>query len=156
MTNKADSAPSRATIADTTTQMNVAVPLDQLDLIGFPPLKGSFGLENASLIEPGNPYRSVLYYRMATKGAGHMPMIGPKTLDREGVRLVHDWIRSLKPQASIPETSLTPKNVEEALALYHKIQSGALSPQDRKRALAACMNHSDPFVINLFAGFTFD
>ena len=134
--------------------MNISAPNHQMAMINTPPTKGFFGLEKAPMIDPGNPYQSVLYYRTATKGAGHMPMIGAKTLDREGMRLVHDWIRTLNPKAPIAEASLTPRNVEEALALYHKIQSGALSQGEIKRALTACLNHPDPFVINLFAGFS--
>ncbi|MCZ6672733.1 MAG: hypothetical protein O7C75_07320 [Verrucomicrobia bacterium] len=140
----------------TTNQMNISAPNDQMALINTPPTKGRFGLENAPMIEPGNPYRSILYYRMATKGAGHMPMLGARTQDREGVRLVHDWIRALNPEVMTAEVSLTPKNAEEALALYQKIQSGALLPEERKRALAFCMKHTDPFVLNLFAGFSLE
>ena len=81
-----------------------------------------------------------------------MPMIGMPTVDHEGVRVVHDWIRSLMPEAPVPEATLNPKNVEEALALYHKIQAGALSAADRKRAIEACLKHEDPFVVNLFVG----
>jgi hypothetical protein len=83
-----------------------------------------------------------------------MPMVGTKTLDQEGVQLVHDWIRSLNPESQIPESTLAPQSVEEALALYHEIQSGALSPEDQKRAIAACLSHSDPFVVNLFFAFS--
>lgn len=137
-----------------TAQMNVAASNAQLDLLHTPPTKGSFGLEGAPLIEPGNPYRSILYYRIATKGAGHMPMIGSKTLDREGIRIVHDWIRSLRPDAPIATASLNPKNAEEALALHYQIQSGTLSPEDQKEAIANCLTHTDPFVLNLFFGFS--
>ncbi|MBT5170598.1 MAG: hypothetical protein HOI15_11050 [Opitutales bacterium] len=137
-----------------TAQMNVAVPSSQLELIGHLPNRGYFGLEGAPQIDPGNPYRSILYYRVATEGGGHMPMIGPKTLDDEGVRLVHDWILSLNPQVVVAEPTLDPQSVEEALGLYHEIQSGRLSPEDRKRAIDACLNHSDPFVANLFFGFS--
>jgi glucose/arabinose dehydrogenase/mono/diheme cytochrome c family protein len=140
----------------TTSQMNVAAPVDQLNLIESPALRGEFGIENAFLIEPGNPYRSALYYRIATKGAGHMPMIGAKTIDPNGVRLVHDWIRSLKPETPTPAASLSPKNVEEALILYHKIRSGALSTKEQSQAIADCMSSADPFVINLFLGLTID
>ena len=135
-----------------TAQMNIAVPTSQLELIGHAPKRGYFGLDQASQIESGNPYRSILYYRVATKGAGHMPMVGAQTLDKEGVRLVHDWIRSMSPDASVPAYSLEPKSVEEALVLYHKIQSGELSIEKREKAIAACLDHADPFIANLFIG----
>jgi hypothetical protein len=80
-------------------------------------------------------------------------MVGAQTIDEEGVRLVHDWIRSMSPETSVPEVSLAPKNVEEALALYHKIQSGELSLEEQRKAIAACKGHANPFVVNLFTGF---
>ena len=134
--------------------LNKAVPNDRMKMIHFPPQKGNFGMGDAPLIDPGNPYNSIFYYRIATKNAGHMPMIGSKTIDQEGVQLVHDWIRSLKPDSNIVSASLKPGNVEEALALYHKIQSGELSDADSKQAIANCMKSPDPFVLNLFIGFT--
>jgi glucose/arabinose dehydrogenase/mono/diheme cytochrome c family protein len=135
-----------------TAQMNAAVSTEGLELIGHDPKRGYFGLDDAPQIDPGNPYRSILYYRIATKGAGHMPMIGLPTVDHEGVRVVHDWIRSMMPETPVPDVTLEPKNVEEALVLYHKIQAGELSDADRKRAIKACLGHEEPFVVNLFVG----
>ena len=135
-----------------TAQMNAAVSTEGLELVEHDPKRGYFGLGDAPQIEPGNPYRSILYYRIATKGAGHMPMIGMPTVDHEGVRVVHDWIRSMMPEAPVPETTLNPKNVEEALVLFHKIQVGELSAADEKLAIETCLKHEDPFVVNLFMG----
>ena len=81
-----------------------------------------------------------------------MPMIGLPTVDREGVRVVHDWIRSMMPEAPVPEATFEPKNVEEALALYHRMQSGGLSDAEKKRVIEACLEHENPFVVNLFVG----
>ena len=67
--------------------MNAAVSTEGLELVEHDPA-GYFGLGDALQIEPGNPYRSILYYRIVTKGAGHMPMIGMPTVDHEGVRVV--------------------------------------------------------------------
>ena len=139
-----------------TAQMNAAVPNSKLELIGHPPAKGYFGLEGAPQIDPGNPYNSILYYRIATRGAGHMPMVGIRTIDKKGVNLIHDWIRSMDPDRSVAKVSMKPKNVQEALALYHAIQSGELSEADAKQAIATCMLSSDPFVVNLFALFEFN
>jgi putative heme-binding domain-containing protein len=46
-------------------------------------------------VAPADPYRSVLYYRMAKVGSGRMPHIGSEIVDERGVRLIHDWIRQL-------------------------------------------------------------
>ena len=142
--------------AGVTYMFNAAVPDDRIRLLNFHPEKGTFGLENGQLIDPGNPYNSILYYRIATKAAGHMPMIPTKKMDTIGIQLVHDWIRSMDPEKEVPQVSLNPQSVGEALALYHAIQSGKLSKAEAKKAIANCMKSSVPFVINLFAGFTLD
>ncbi|HXG47160.1 MAG TPA: hypothetical protein VNO52_06020, partial [Methylomirabilota bacterium] len=59
------------------------------------PTRGDFGLVGARVIAPGDPFRSVLFYRISTEGVGHMPPIGPRLVDVGGVRLLGDWIRSL-------------------------------------------------------------
>jgi putative heme-binding domain-containing protein len=69
--------------------------LDKTNSIDVPPTQGTFGIPNAKIIAPGDPYRSVLYYRMATIGRGHMPHLGTTNVDREGMQLIADWIGSL-------------------------------------------------------------
>jgi putative heme-binding domain-containing protein len=59
------------------------------------PSQGTFDIPGAQLLVPGDPYRSVLYYRMAKLGRGRMPHIGSEVVDRRGLRLIHDWIRQL-------------------------------------------------------------
>ena len=142
--------------AGVTSMFNAAVPADRMRLLNFHPEKGTLGLDNGHLIDPGNPYNSIFYYRIATKGAGHMPMLPTKTLDTTGIQVVHDWIRSMDPEKDIPKANLNPRTVGEALALYHAIQSGKMSKAEAERAIANCMKSSLPFVINLFAGFTLD
>ena len=36
-------------------------------------------------MEPGEPYRSILYYRMAKTGRGHMPHLGAELVDEQGL-----------------------------------------------------------------------
>ncbi len=142
--------------AGVTSMMNLGVPNERTELILNEPMKGNFGLENGSLIEPGNPYRSILYYRINTLGAGHMPMIGARTMDENGIELIHDWIRSMAPQKAIPDPTLKPANVEQALALMHRIRTGALPKAEAQEAISNCLKSSDPFIINLFAGFSLE
>ncbi|HZY84688.1 MAG TPA: PQQ-dependent sugar dehydrogenase, partial [Gemmataceae bacterium] len=40
------------------------------------PVQGTFDIPGAQILTPGDPYRSVLYYRMAKLGRGRMPHIG--------------------------------------------------------------------------------
>lgn len=48
------------------------------------------------VIDPGQPERSALVGRMASTDKSGMPTIGHNSVDAEGVRLISDWIRSLK------------------------------------------------------------
>ena len=86
-------------------------PSDQMNAFAVLPTQGSFDIKNAMVIDPSDPYRSVLFYRMATSGAGHMPKLWTRDNDAKGLQLVHDWIRSLS-LAGEP----TPKPVNPASA----------------------------------------
>ncbi|MCA8998926.1 MAG: PQQ-dependent sugar dehydrogenase [Planctomycetaceae bacterium] len=70
---------------------------DQMNAIHELPTQGAFGLPEGKIITPGDPYRSVLYYRLATVGRGHMPHIGTRNVDERGLKLIRDWIVSLEP-----------------------------------------------------------
>ena len=69
--------------------------LPQTNLLAARPTQGTFGLPAAAVLAPGDPYRSVLYYRMSKLGRGRMPQFGSNLVDTAGVRLLHDWIRQL-------------------------------------------------------------
>ena len=49
-----------------------------------------------SLLLPGDPGRSLLWQRMRKRGEGQMPHIASNVVDDEAVRLVGEWIRSMK------------------------------------------------------------
>src|ERR1700687_2460883 len=57
--------------------------------------QGTFGIHDAKIVAPGDPFGSVLYFRMAKLGPGHMPYIGSSVIDQRGLELIHDWIRQL-------------------------------------------------------------
>lgn len=48
-------------------------------------------------IEPGSPGKSILVYRMKTTDPGiAMPEIGREQIHKEGIKLIEDWIKTLK------------------------------------------------------------
>ena len=59
---------------------------------------GTFNLPDAQVVCPGDPARSVLYYRMAKTGAGRMPHLGSLLTDEPGLQLIATWIASLGDQ----------------------------------------------------------
>ena len=68
----------------------------RMKLIYHRPLHKSFSLENAMLVAPGEPERSVLLHRLSNRGAGQMPPLVLNRVDTAGVELMTDWVRSLQ------------------------------------------------------------
>ena len=60
------------------------------------PLHDTFGMENARLIAPGHPDRSVLLQRVAIRGRGQMPQLATSIVDRQAVELLRQWIQQLE------------------------------------------------------------
>ena len=106
--------------------------LAQLDLsetktIGIRPGQGTFHLSNPALLSPGNPDRSVLYYRMAKLGAGRMPRIGSTVVDRDGLDLIYDWIVNLSTHS--PDH---PSDTEQLMTKLRKIDDGQASREKER------------------------
>ena len=68
------------------------VPLAATQTVGIRPIQGTFGISGARIIAPGDPARSVLYYRMSKLGGGRMPRVGSNQVDERATRMIHDWI----------------------------------------------------------------
>jgi putative heme-binding domain-containing protein len=77
--------------------LRYSFPLEETKTVDVRPVQGTFDLTDARIIAPGDPYRSVLYYRMSKLGRGRMPHIGSEIVDERGIRLIHDWIQHLPP-----------------------------------------------------------
>jgi putative heme-binding domain-containing protein len=106
--------------------------LEQTNALQAIPTQGTFGLDDPQVIFPGDPYRSVLYYRLATCGSGHMPKLWDRDNDLEGIRLIHDWICSLAdaglstPPAKRSAMPRRPGRDESSTRLEVAISSGDL------------------------------
>jgi len=50
----------------------------------------------SKLIAPGHPEKSMLYLRMDRRGQGQMPPLATAEVDREAVKVIHDWIKEMK------------------------------------------------------------
>jgi len=72
----------------------------KFNVIDVPPLHHKFGIEDARLIAPGHPERSVLLYRMAHRGegSGQMPQLATRLIDERAVKLFEAWIRNMQPE----------------------------------------------------------
>ncbi|MDA1053803.1 MAG: PQQ-dependent sugar dehydrogenase [Planctomycetota bacterium] len=142
---------------------------------------GTFGMRNAKLIVSGDPYRSVVMYRMSKLGYARMPYIGSQVVDSAGIALVSDWIRSLSDevadQASPPILAGSPEakalttlasagadqrdaairtlvqSTEGSLALLTRLHGGDLPEKDALAAIAIGNDVQNTNVRGLFETF---
>lgn len=76
--------------------LEFATALDKMLLIDVPPKHDSFGIEDARLVAPGDPSRSVLLHRLSVRGRGQMPQLGTSLVDQQAVELLTAWIEELQ------------------------------------------------------------
>ena len=108
--------------------LNLERPLTDAKLLDEKPVQGDLGLPDARVIAPGDPERSVLLYRLATEGSGHMPYLGSRLVDARGLLLVRDWIAGLSPRSS----TVTPE---------------AAAQRAKERAALVALRHNDPTIL---------
>ncbi len=150
-------------------ELKYEAALDQGRVFGARPTLGPFGIQDAAVIAPGDPYHSVMYYRMSKLGRGHMPHLGSEVIDDRGLRLMHDWISQLpgKNTASLDHDALgfvdqlrqpggsekVLSSTSRALVLARAIADGALANDVRDAIVAAGVAHRDPTIRDLFERF---
>lgn len=133
-------------------QLRYDVPIEQTKTLEVRPAQGTFEIHGAHILSPGDPYRSVLYYRMSKLGAGRMPHIGSEIVDDLGVRLIHDWIRQLPirkeerglieklraagdPAAQAREREETEEQIKKlAMEIARGQGRDTITPEDRQKA----------------------
>jgi putative heme-binding domain-containing protein len=71
---------------------------ERMNLFSARPQHDTFGIDNAMLISPGDPDRSILYRRLSRRGRGQMPPLVTSMVDEQAVALFRDWIRDMKPE----------------------------------------------------------
>jgi putative heme-binding domain-containing protein len=120
-------------------------------------MRGDFGLKDARIIAPGDPFRSVLYYRMAKSGSGRMPHLCSEIPDHHGLQMIEEWITSLDPKSgrdspsdNLNEIDAKLKSIPKALELSRTVRSGALARSVCDQILTKAAAVSDPNVRDLF------
>jgi putative heme-binding domain-containing protein len=79
-------------------ELRFATDAERTNLIGHRPQHDTFGIDNAMLVAPGDPDRSILYHRVARRGSGQMPPLVTGVVDDAAVQLFYNWIKSLPPE----------------------------------------------------------
>ena len=111
-------------------------------------------MEEARIIAAGDPYRSVLMYRMSKLGYARMPYIGSNVVDSFGVSLIEQWIRSLPMTAADGRSApLIPGSAEaKALEVLNRRTSETGAGQEAVRQLTATTSGSLALAGQLHAG----
>jgi putative heme-binding domain-containing protein len=150
--------------------------LEKTNLLKARPTQGTFGIHRAEVLGAGDPYRSVLLYRMSKLGRGRMPYIGSSVVDEQGVKLLHDWIVSLKQEAEeVPPPTRTAQlealaklakadateqaalellaSTSGALMALRAIDAGKVSATNRDRLVDLALQHEAVQIRDLFERF---
>ncbi len=144
--------------------LNQELLAGQMNIVGVAPAQGGLGLQQAKLVDPGDPWNSVLAVRMAKLGSGHMPLIGAPEVDVEGLKVIEDWI------ARLPSASPAPKpwadatwdqtaiasalaTVNGAMRLRRAIDDGKLDKTTRASAFELAWASPESTVRDLFERF---
>lgn len=69
-------------------------PLADMGICEVPPTAGDLGVDDARILAPGDPERSILSRRMHATGRDRMPPIGSLLHDQAGLELIDAWIES--------------------------------------------------------------
>ena len=92
---------------------------ERMNVFGARPQHDTFGIDNAMLIFPGAPERSVLYQRLSRRGRGQMPPLVSSVVDDRAVALFRDWIREMKPPQFVRDWTM-----EDLLPLLEQVKRG--------------------------------
>jgi putative heme-binding domain-containing protein len=108
--------------------VNAEMAADEMRALGEKPTRGDFGMKDAQVIMPGSPWKSVLLHRVATSGAGHMPMIGAQNVDEHAIGFMAEWILSMaKPNRRLSPSSLasvdSPETALDVLIMRDMLES---------------------------------
>ena len=78
--------------------LRFTVKPERMELFSARPQHDTFGIDNAMLVFPGDPDRSILYQRLSRRGRGQMPPLVSSVVDERALSLFRDWIREMKPE----------------------------------------------------------
>jgi putative heme-binding domain-containing protein len=139
-------------------RLQFSVPNAEMKAIGVRPTRGDFGLPDACIIKPGEPWASTLYYRMAKFGRDRMPHIGAERPDEAGLQLMEEWITGMAsapskvgPEPAPPDRRLAaPKSAMQAA---RQLGRGAMKSGERDALLAAAARLPAGPIRDLFEGY---
>ena len=130
-------------------QLKYYQKLEETHLINEPPMHGRFDLGDASIVVPGDPFSSVLFYRISKLGMGRMPHIGAQLTDQKGLNLIYDWIAQLKS----PDQKNQQTYRDEYVQVSEQLKSADADEEQRARAIDKLLgNTRSAFVLSRVLG----
>ena len=124
--------------------LRVDLPLARTKTIGVAPVQGTFGIPEAKILAPGDPFRSTLYYRMAKLGRGRMPHLGSELVDDVGLRLMGDWIRSMPTSADLLTMLHRLRELDETTARAQELRKTRAEIAEAAERNAAAKKRPEP------------
>ena len=115
--------------------------LAETNTLNAVPAQGRFGLDDARIIAPGEPERSVLFYRIAKTGSGRMPRIGSDRVDPVATRVLGEWIAAM-PHSAVKSASKADlhnqlESPSASLRLVRRIDFGQVPAAERGEIISA-------------------
>lgn len=101
-------------------ELGITAKPEEMNLLSARPQHDTFRIDNAMLIFPGDPDRSVLYQRISRRGGGQMPPLVSTVVDERAIALVRDWIREMKR----PQQIVRDWKMEDLLPALDQVKRG--------------------------------
>jgi len=124
--------------------LRVDLPLERTKTIAVAPVQGTFGIPEAKILAPGDPFRSTLYYRMAKIGRGRMPHLGSDLVDPIGLRLMSDWIRRMPASHEMLTLLQKLRALDETTAQAQEVRTARAEIAESAERLAAANGRPEP------------
>jgi putative heme-binding domain-containing protein len=134
--------------------------LAEMKAVGIRPTRGDFGLPDASIIKPGDPCSSTLYFRMAKFGRDRMPLLGSERPDEAGLKLIAQWIAGMDRNPPRAEHGLEAgppapllSDPKSAMPLARRLGRGEMNAVERDALLTAAAKLPNGQTRDLFEGY---
>jgi len=101
-------------------ELGFTTATERMNLFSARPQHDTFGIDNAMLIFPGDPDRSILYQRISRRGRGQMPPLVTSRVDERAAALFREWIAGMQP----PQQFVRDWKMEDLLPSLEQLQRG--------------------------------
>lgn len=101
-------------------ELKFTTRLERMKILEARPQHDTFGIDNAMLVAPGDPDRSILFQRLSRRGRGQMPPLVSARVDEKAVALFREWIRQMTPQQKF----VRDWKAEDLLVLLPQVKAG--------------------------------